>query len=232
MQLPETVEVTTGENPTGSIIWLHGLGADGHDFEPIVPELNLSAPLRFVFPHAPVRPVTINGGMQMRAWYDILSLDTEGRADETGVAESTAMLEALIAKEIERGVEANKIVIAGFSQGGAIAINAVLQSEHHLAGLMALSTYIALPQTVAKAVVRKDLPIFMAHGSFDPMLPLQWGKQSAEQIEAAGYTVDWHEYPMAHAVCPQEIADIGKWLKNTLRVSETDRRCPTPAVGL
>ena len=214
MQLPETVEVTTGDNPVGSVIWLHGLGADGHDFEPIVPELRLPAelPLRFVFPHAPVRPVTINGGVAMRAWYDILSLDTTGRADAAGVRESTALLEALIEREQQRGIAADKIVIAGFSQGGAIAINAVLHSEQKLAGLMALSTYIALPEALTTSAGNRDLAVFMAHGSFDPMLPMQWGKTSAESLIAAGFDVEWHDYPMPHAVCPEEISDIRRWL--------------------
>ncbi len=216
MQTPETVEVTTGENPAGSIIWLHGLGADGHDFEPIVPELKVAAgiALRFVFPHAPVQPVTVNGGMAMRSWYDILSFDSEGRADRDGVLASSAMLEGLITREIERGIEPTKIVIAGFSQGGAVAIHTALQTRHNIAGLMALSTYMPLPDAVKNAVSRRDLPIFMAHGSFDPVLRMEWGRESADKLIASGYSVDWHEYPMAHAVCPQEIADIGRWLSN------------------
>ena len=219
MQLPETVEVTTGENPVGSVIWLHGLGADGRDFEPIVPELRLPAdlPLRFVFPHAPVRPVTINGGMAMRAWYDILSLDAQGRADGKGVHESTALLEALISREIERGIEASRIVIAGFSQGGAIAINAILHSKLRLAGLMALSTYIPLPGELDASVGNRELPVFMAHGSFDPMIQMQWGRASADSLAKAGYDVEWHDYPMAHAVCPDEIDDIRAWLLSVFR---------------
>ena len=214
MTLPECVEVTTGENPVGSVIWLHGLGADGHDFEPIVPQLQLPAelPLRFVFPHAPVRPVTINGGMAMRAWYDIVSLDAEGRADAEGVHESTALLEGLIAREKDRGIDANKITIAGFSMGGAIAINTALHTKEHLAGLMALSTYLPLPSEVAESTVERQLPVFMAHGSFDPMLPMQWGQASAERLKETGFAVEWHDYPMAHAVCPEEIRDIRGWL--------------------
>lgn len=214
MPTPETVEVTTGENPVGSIIWLHGLGADGHDFEPIVPQIELPANvvLRFVFPHAPVRPVTINGGMSMRAWYDIRSLDTKGRADLEGVRESSALLEGLILSEIERGIEASKIVVAGFSQGGAIAIHTALQTSHRIAGLMALSTYMAIPDAAENAPCRKDLPIFMAHGSHDPVLPMQLGRDSADRLLESGYSVEWHEYPMEHAVCPQEIADISSWL--------------------
>ncbi len=214
MQPPETVEIESGANPVGSVIWLHGLGADGHDFEPIVPELRLPAelPLRFVFPHAPVRPVTINGGMAMRAWYDIVSLDATGRADAGGVRDSTALLEALIDRERERGMDAARIVVAGFSQGGAIAINAALRAEEQLAGLMALSTYIALPGELAESTASRDLAVFMAHGSFDPMIPMHWGRASADRLIAAGFDVEWHDYPMAHAVCPQEIQDIRAWL--------------------
>ena len=210
----ETVEVSTGENPIGSVIWLHGLGADGHDFEPIVPELRLPAevPLRFVFPHAPVRPVTVNGGMAMRAWYDILTLDTAGRADAAGIVESTAIVEALIDQEIARGMPEEQIVVAGFSQGGAIAINTMLTTGHALAGLMALSTYIAMPAAIESPASRKDLPIFMAHGSLDPVLPMQWGRDSADALTESGYSPEWRDYPMAHAVCPQEIADIRSWL--------------------
>ena len=219
MQSPDTVEVTTGENPVGSVIWLHGLGADGHDFEPIVPELRLPASLalRFVFPHAPVQPVTINGGMAMRSWYDILSFESEGRADRDGILKSSALLEELIGREIQRGIAAEKIVIAGFSQGGAVAIHTALQTEHDIAGLMALSTYMALQEDVEHAVCRKDLPIFMAHGSFDPVLQIDWGRNSADKLNANGYSVDWHEYPMAHAVCPEEIADISRWLTGIYR---------------
>lgn len=214
MALPECVEVSTGTDPVGSVIWLHGLGADGHDFEPIVPELHLptSAPLRFVFPHAPVRPVTINGGMAMRAWYDIVSLDASGRADAAGVHESTAILEELIAREVERGIAADRLVIAGFSMGGAIAINTALHTRRTLAGMMALSTYLPLPNELAGASGPRDLKVFMAHGSFDPMLPMQWGQASAAALRDHGFDVEWHEYPMAHAVCPDEIRDIRQWL--------------------
>ncbi len=214
MQLPDTVEIETGDDPGGSVIWLHGLGADGHDFEPIVPELTLpdDLGLRFVFPHAPVRPVTVNGGMSMRAWYDILSLDGEGRADADGIHESSAMLEGLINREIERGVDVGKIVIAGFSQGGAIAIQTLLRTQHQIGGVMALSTYLALPGELERASSSRNVPIFMAHGSFDNVLPMQWGRASADKLIEAGFAVEWHEYPMAHAVCPQEIAAISAWL--------------------
>lgn len=219
VSLPECVEVTTGANPVGSVIWLHGLGADGHDFEPIVPELRLPGdlPLRFVFPHAPIRPVTINGGMHMRAWYDIVSLDGEGRADADGVRESTAILEALIGREIERGVPAENIVIAGFSMGGAIAINTALHTGHRLAGLMALSTYLPVPDAVTGSAGSRELPVFMGHGTFDPMVLHQWGKASADSLVAAGFEVEWHDYPMQHAVCAEEVQDIGNWLVRVLK---------------
>jgi phospholipase/carboxylesterase len=215
VQTSDAVEVTTGANPVGSVIWLHGLGADGHDFEPIVPELRLPAdlPLRFVFPHAPVQPVTINGGMAMRSWYDIRSFDSANRADREGLLKSSDRLEGLIAREIERGVPADRIVLAGFSQGGAVAMHTALQTQHDIAGLMALSTYMALPEDAAKAVSRRDLPIFVAHGTSDPVLPLAWGRASADKLIEVGYSVEWHEYPMPHAVCPQEVADISRWLQ-------------------
>jgi len=214
MAATECVEVQTGEDPIGSIIWLHGLGADGHDFEPIVPELRLPGdlPLRFVFPHAPVRPVTINGGMAMRAWYDIVSLDAEGRADADGVRESTALLEGLIARETERGIPEGRIVIAGFSMGGAIAINTALTTARKLAGLMALSTYLPIPDEADQSTSSRDLPVFMGHGTFDPMVLHAWGKATADKLTEVGFAIEWHEYPMAHAVCPEEIHDIRTWL--------------------
>jgi len=220
MPPPETVESETGPKPVGSVIWLHGLGADGHDFEPIVPELRLpdTLPLRFIFPHAPVRPVTINGGMSMRAWYDILSLDRDGPVDEEGIRESGEMLNSLIARERERGIDARNIVVAGFSQGGAIAIHAALRYPERLAGLMALSTYLPLQGRFKSEVLdnpdtgNRDLPIFMAHGSFDPMLPMQLGRTSADLLIESEFSVEWHDYPMAHAVCAEEIMDVRAWL--------------------
>jgi phospholipase/carboxylesterase len=220
MELPETVEVAGDASPDGSVIWLHGLGADGHDFEPIVPELGLDGQcsLRFVFPHAPMRPVTINGGMTMRAWYDVLSLDRGGPQDEAGIRESGRMLELLIEREHERGIPYEMIVLAGFSQGGAIALHTALRYRHRVAGLMALSTWLPLSNFFDAEVIRntnaqsKDLPIFMAHGTFDPMLPIALGQHSHAALEKAGYQVEWHDYPMAHAVCAEEIADIRNWL--------------------
>jgi phospholipase/carboxylesterase len=214
----QTVEVETGAAPSASVIWLHGLGADGHDFEPIVPELRLpeSLPLRFVFPHAPVRPVTINGGMAMRAWYDIISLDRGGPVDAEGIGESSAALEALIAREEQRGIESARIVVAGFSQGGAIAINTVLRSKKQLAGLMGLSTWLALSDALQGDTLQTSIPVFMAHGQFDPMIPMQYGRSSADALAGAGFNVEWHDYPMAHAVCAQEIDDIRTWLLSVL----------------
>jgi len=228
MSAAETVEIETGPNPTCSVIWLHGLGADGHDFEPIVPELRLpeSLALRFVFPHAPPRPVTINGGATMRAWYDIFSLERDGPVDEVGIRDSAAILNALIAREQERGIDAGRIVVAGFSQGGAIALHAALRYPERLAGLMALSTYLPLTSSFNAevvdnaAAVNQDLPIFMAHGSFDPMLPMQMGRSSADLLLAAEFTVEWHDYPMAHAVCAEEIEDIREWLLSVCRDAE------------
>jgi len=213
MSAEESVEIETGrDEPQGSVIWLHGLGADGHDFEPIVPELRLPEEfgVRFIFPHAPMRPVTINGGMKMRAWFDILSLDRDGLADEAGVRASTGILEDLIRREQDRGIDASKIVVAGFSQGGAIAIHAALRSKQKLAGLMALSTYLPLASELGDEVVK--LPIFMAHGTFDPVLPMALGRESADLLLAKGLDVEWHDYPMAHAVCAEEIEDIRRWL--------------------
>jgi phospholipase/carboxylesterase len=202
---------------TASVIWLHGLGADGNDFVPIVPELRLppGLALRFVFPHAPMRPVTINNGMRMRAWYDIKELSASGAADEAGIRESAAILAKFIQRERDAGIAANRIVVAGFSQGGAIALHAALRHPERLAGVMALSTYLPLRATLAAeaAKANHDLPILMCHGSFDPVLPLQLGSTSRDLLLAAGYPVEWKEYPMQHQVCIDEIRDIAAWLR-------------------
>jgi phospholipase/carboxylesterase len=224
--MTESVEIETGPNPVGSVIWLHGLGADGHDFEPIVPELRLpeSLPLRFVFPHAPVRPVTINAGMAMRAWYDIFSLERGGPMDEEGIRASGEILNGLIRQERERGVDAGRIVIAGFSQGGAIALHGALRYPEKLAGLMALSTYLPLTDCFDEEVVANkdsvngEIPIFMAHGTFDPVLPMHLGSDSAALLTKNGYSVEWHDYPMAHAVCAEEIEHIRDWLLSVYAV--------------
>lgn len=211
----DTVEIETGPNPVGSIVWLHGLGADGHDFEPIVPELALSGhlPLRFVFPHAPVRPVTINGGIAMRAWFDILSFERAGRAEASSLEQSSALLLALVDRERDRGIPADRIVLAGFSQGGAVVLHTVLHQPLALAGIMALSTFLPAPATgTSQAPGDTAVPVFMAHGTYDPVLPLALGRECVRTFERLGYPVEWHEYPMAHAVCPQEIVAIRDWL--------------------
>lgn len=217
--MSEAVIVETGRESVGSIIWLHGLGADGHDFEPIVPELRLPAtlPLRFIFPHAPVRPVTINGGMRMRAWFDIRSFDADGLPDVDGIEASCASLDALVDAEIERGVDRDRIVLAGFSQGGVIAMHTALRSPQRLAGLLALSTYLPLVDRLAGYPTHAGLPVFMAHGQFDPVLPLPMGIASRDAISSIGLEPEWREYPMAHAVCPQEIADVSGWLTSVYR---------------
>ena len=211
----ETVVVETGPDPGAAVIWLHGLGADGHDFEPVVPELGLPAskPVRFIFPKAPQRPVTINMGMRMRAWYDILQLGG-GPEDEAGIRSSQDLLENLISREVQKGVPHGKIVLAGFSQGGAIALQTGLRYAERLAGVMALSTYLPLSKTLEKerATINNDLPIFMAHGAYDPMIPMARALQSRDALRALGYAVEWREYPMPHSVCPEEIADIAAFL--------------------
>lgn len=224
MRIPSSIEVEVGGEPDCSIIWLHGLGADGHDFEPIVPELRLDGTLdgRFVFPHAPERPVTINGGMRMRAWYDILTLERNGPQDEAGILESTRLLERLIEREHQRGIDHRRIVVAGFSQGGAIALHTALRFEHRLAGAMVLSSYLPLASSFADWMAgdaeppAAGMPIFMAHGTLDPMLPVELGRSSRKLLEDAGFDVAWHEYPMAHSVCAEEIAEIRRWLLSTL----------------
>jgi phospholipase/carboxylesterase len=222
--LLETIELETAKNPSAAVIWMHGLGADGNDFVPIVNELDLAgAPgIRFVFPHAPTRPVTINNGYVMRAWYDISFGDLEGktrRADEKGVRESQARIGELIAREQSRGITTSKIVLAGFSQGGAIALHTGLRHPEKLAGVMALSTYLPLADSfAAEASARnRDTPVFMAHGSQDPVVPYDMGEQSRQFLEQAGYSLEWHDYPMQHSVCLEEVADIGHWLVRVLR---------------
>ena len=209
----EAIEIQTASKPAASIIWLHGLGADGHDFEPIVPELKLAKPVRFVFPHAPVRPVTINQGMRMRAWYDILQFGG-GPEDDAGIRASQRLAEELISKEKKKGLPAEKIVMAGFSQGGAIALQTALRYPERLAGVLALSAY--LPQAASlqseRSPANQGIPIFMAHGRYDDIIPPRRADESRKLLEAAGYRVEWHEYPMPHSVCAEEIADIAAFL--------------------
>jgi phospholipase/carboxylesterase len=218
--VPDVIEIETGPAPKASVIWLHGLGADGHDFEPVVPELVAPGEraLRFVFPHAPVRPVTINNGYQMRAWYDIVGIDRHSIEDEAGIRASDAVVGALIAREKERGVPANRIVLAGFSQGGAMALFTGLRYPEQLAGLMGLSCYALLaPKLDAERhVANQSTPIFMAHGTFDPVIDVSLGEDSRKLLEAKGYSIEWHEYPMPHSVCAEEIAAIAQWLRRVL----------------
>ena len=215
----ESIEIETGAAPDAAVLWLHGLGADGTDFEPVVPELRLPARLRlrFVFPHAPVRPVTLNMGMSMRAWYDILQLGG-GKEDEAGIRASQALLEGLIEREKSRGVEARRIVLAGFSQGGAIALQTGLRYPERLGGILALSTYLPLAATLAaeRSPANRDLPVLMAHGTLDPMIPIAKARDSRAALAALGYAVEWQEYAMPHSVCGQEIADIAAWLLRLL----------------
>ncbi|MGH7307932.1 MAG: alpha/beta hydrolase [Candidatus Rokuibacteriota bacterium] len=219
----ETVEVETGRAPQATVIWMHGLGADGHDFEPIVPELALpiTLPVRFVFPHAPPRPVTINRGMVMRAWYDVRDDGGERREDEAGVRASQDQIEALVAHEKARGVPADRIVLAGFSQGGAMALHTGLRHGERLAGVLALSCFLPLAGTLAAEAspANRDAPIFLAHGTHDAVIPLARARRARAALEGLGYGVQWHEYPMPHAVCAEEIADVARWLRDLFGVS-------------
>ena len=217
--LLDSVEIQTGPQPSASIIWLHGLGADGHDFEPIVPELSgISSPLRYIFPHAPVRPVTVNGGLPMRAWYDVPSLTRE-QEDGDGIRASAAQIEALIDRELARGVAAERILLAGFSQGGAMALYVGLRYPKTLAGIIGLLTYLPLADQLAdeRSDANLAIPLFLAHGSADPVLPVALGEQSQQRLEALSYSVEWHRYPgLPHAVSPQEIRDLERWMVTVL----------------
>jgi phospholipase/carboxylesterase len=218
-ELLDAIQLETGRDPERTVIWLHGLGADGRDFVPIVGELELpAAPIRFVFPHAPVQAVTINNGMVMRAWYDIVGNDLARREDERGVRASQGLVEALIARERSRGIASTRILLAGFSQGGAIALQTGLRHTEPLAGIMALSTYVPIAAALEgeRNAANARIPIFMAHGTQDPIIPLAQARRSRELLERLGYAVEWHEYPMPHSVAPQEIADIGAWLRRVL----------------
>jgi len=226
-QLPhllEQVELATGPAPTASVIWLHGLGADGYDFVPIVKELEvntlpgLAGGVRFIFPHAPTRPVTVNNGMVMRAWYDIKLADLVRQEDEAGVRDSQAEIEKLLAREKQRGIPASRIVLAGFSQGGAIALQTGLRHAERLAGLMVLSSYLPLAGSVGAEAspANRDVPIFMAHGVHDPIVNLPRATASREQLAALGYKVEWHDYPMEHSVCLEELQAIRVWLGKIL----------------
>jgi phospholipase/carboxylesterase len=216
MNVLEHVELATGAEPRGTVIWMHGLGADGWDFVPIVRELPLpeGLALRFVFPHAPERAVTINNGYRMRAWYDIAQSDIARVPDEKGIRESQSQVEALIARERGRGVGPERVVLAGFSQGGAIALQAGLRHKERLAGIVALSTYLPLEDSLDReaSAANKATPIFMAHGTQDPVIPLQLAQSSQEALRMRGYAVEWHSYPMPHSVSAEEVQDLAAFL--------------------
>ena len=215
-----TVEIEPTSSARFSVIWLHGLGADGHDFPPIVPLLGLpdGAAVRFVFPHAPSLPVSINGGMMMPAWYDIRDADLANRHDDAGILTSAEALVALIEHEMERGIPPERIVLAGFSQGGAIASHVALRYPERLAGLVMLSTYLVREATLAdeRSDANHDLPVFQAHGSLDPMVVPERGEAAREQLRSLGYDLEWHEYAMLHEVCEEEIHALGAWLNKRL----------------
>jgi phospholipase/carboxylesterase len=220
------ITLETGPSPKHSIIWLHGLGADGEDFVPIAEELELPVAVRYIFPHAPMRPVTINGGYVMRAWYDIpigadsaeISASIGKQEDAAGIRASQAEIEKLIAQEKQRGIAEKNIFLAGFSQGGAVVLHTGLRYPARLGGILALSSYLPLQTTLpAEAdAAAKNTPIFMAHGQDDPVIPYAFGRGSAEGLLHLGYTLEWHRYPMPHSVCQEEIRDIGEWLKRRL----------------
>jgi phospholipase/carboxylesterase len=216
----ETIEIETGAQPTGAVIWLHGLGADGHDFEPIVPQIvqRGERAWRFVFPNAPVRPVTINGGMSMRAWYDIRGLDRKATEDVAGFRDTDTLIRQLIGRQAERGIASNRVVLAGFSQGGAVSLYTAPRLAEKLAGVMVLSGYLPGESSfVAERSPANDAtPIFMAHGRGDNTLPISMGAESRDFLKSLGYAVEWHEYQMAHAVCAAEVADIRKFLLRVL----------------
>jgi phospholipase/carboxylesterase len=217
---PDCVEVETGPAPTGSVIWLHGLGADGHDFEPIVPGLvqHGERPLRFVFPHAPRRPITLNQGMVMRAWYDLAGMDRRLQEDEVGIKGSYEIIAALIRRENERGIATHRIVLGGFSQGGSMSVYAGTRYREGLAGIAALSCYMLLPDrfNAERLPANQQTPIFLAHGKVDPMIPYMLATDNRQQLEKAGYRVRWHHYLMPHSVCPEEVSDIAAWLREVL----------------
>jgi phospholipase/carboxylesterase len=221
-QLLETVEIESGANPTAAIIWMHGLGADANDFVPIVKELDLSncPAIRFVFPNAPQIPVTLNGGYIMRAWYDIAAAGTDinKREDEAGLRQSQQQIDALIARENARGIATDKIILAGFSQGCAMALQTGLRHPQKLAGIMGLSGYVPLADKVEteRHAANQDAPIFLVHGASDPVIPIQRAQQSRDLLLSLGYAIEWHDYWMQHSVSPQEIVDIGNWLRKVL----------------
>jgi phospholipase/carboxylesterase len=216
----DTLDLRTGEAPNATIIILHGLGADANDFVPVAQQLDLRAvgDVRYVFPNAPTRPVTINGGMRMRAWYDILGMDLARREDESGLRASVAEVQALIEREIALGIPASRIVLAGFSQGCAMTLLAGLRAPQRLAGLVGMSGYLPLAATTAaeRSPANSDVPIFLGHGRFDPVVPLAGGIGARDMLIELGHPVEWHDYPMQHSVCPEEIEDLNAWLLKVL----------------
>jgi len=216
----ECLEVTTGDQPEYSVIWLHGLGADGNDFEPVVPVLGLPRHLRvrFVFPHALMRPITINGGMVMRAWYDIIEISTSRGHDVAGINHSATSIRALIERELERGIAASRIVLAGFSQGGAMALHVGLRYPQRLAGIMALSAYLLFPERLnhEHSEANSTTPVFIGHGTHDPMVPVAMGQAVRSALQQGRWPVEWHSYPIPHSVSQPELADIGRWLQASL----------------
>ncbi len=219
MKLLPALVIEPAEQATASIIWLHGLGADGHDFEPLVPHLSpAQQPVRFIFPHAPEQPVTINNGMVMPAWYDITAMDLTQGEDAPGIEQSAQQLQQWIEHEIDAGIAPERIILAGFSQGGAIVLHTGLRYPKRLGGIIALSTYLPLVDRFEAENSRStnDLPLFMAHGTYDPVIAIDSGERSATRIKAAGYQVEWHDYPMEHSVNNQEVADIAAWISRQL----------------
>ncbi|MBF0287782.1 MAG: alpha/beta fold hydrolase [SAR324 cluster bacterium] len=214
------VEVNPSKNPVASVVWLHGLGADGHDFEAVVPMLKIpdSLPIRFVFPHAPERPVTLNAGFVMRAWYDIVDLNFPRTVNLEELEISVQQTVALVEREMENGLPSEKIILAGFSQGGAIALHASLRLPYKLAGILALSTYMVNSETLAaeRNLINQDTSIFMAHGTKDPVVPVAHGRQAYNDLQSFGYPISWTEYPMEHMVCLEEIQDVSAWMSDTL----------------
>jgi phospholipase/carboxylesterase len=220
LKLLDSVDVETGPQPKSAVIWLHGLGADGHDFEAVVPELVRPGEraLRFVLPHAPIRPVTINGGMSMRAWYDIGGFERNAAQDESGIRASAAAVHGLIERENKRGIPTERIVLAGFSQGGAMALFIGTRATQKLAGIIGLSCYMLLGSTLAveRSAVNQTTPIFVAHGTRDPVVDVRLGEETRRLLEEAGYSVTWHRYPIPHSVSPEELSQIATWLRRVL----------------
>lgn len=219
MPLLPAIELETGDHPDSAVIWLHGLGADGNDFAPIVPELKLPTELaiRFIFPHATSIPVTVNGGFVMPAWYDIMEMKIDRKIDIPGLMASAGKINDLIDRELERGIDSKRIIIAGFSQGGAVAYQVALSHEKPFAGLLAMSTYFATADTIQYSEINKDIPINIQHGEHDPVVPEILGQKATTQLIKQGYSVSYQSYPMEHSVCPKQIDDISNWLQTVLR---------------